>query len=84
MDMVINDIQVHRVLKNIDEKRAYLDSKLVLLYGKQGYLNNKYKTNSYMSSRRINKKIKSTYQANNIEVSVMNVGPPPKALINFA
>ena len=32
MDMVINDIQVYRVLKKIDEKRAYLDSKLVLLW----------------------------------------------------
>ena len=32
---------------------AYLISKHPHLYGKQGYLNNKYKTDSYMSSRRI-------------------------------
>ena len=75
MDRVINDIQVYRVLKKIDEKRAYLDSKLVLLYENQKHLNNKYETNSCISSRRIKK---STYQANNIEEGIMNVGPPPK------
>ena len=61
MDMVINDIQVYRVLRKIDEKRAYLDSKLILLYGKQEYFDNKYKTNSRISSRRIkNQDIKQT------------------------
>ena len=55
MDIVINGLQVHRVLKKIDEKRAYLDSKLVLLYGNQEHLNNKYETNSCISSRRIKK-----------------------------
>ena len=60
MDMVINGIKVHRVLK-IDEKRAYLDSKLVLLYGNQEHLNNKYETNPWISSRRIkNQHIKQT------------------------
>ena len=32
----------------------------------------------------IKKNQKSTYQANNIEEGIMNVGPPTKALINFA
>ena len=55
--------------------RVYLISEHPHVYGKQEYLNNKYKVNSSISSRRIKK---STYQANNIEVSIMNVGPRPK------
>ena len=80
MDMVINGIQVHIVLK-IDEKRAYLDSKLVLLYGNQEHLNNKYETNSCISSRRIKKINISSKQ---YWRRYHECRAPTKALINFA
>ena len=83
MDMVINGIQVHRVLKRIDEKRAYLDSKLVLLYGNQEHLNNKYETNSCISSRRIKNQLntkQSFLKSILVKISRMQ-DPPPKSIL---
>ena len=70
MVMAHDNVHIHRILE-LKSRKSVPDQRASTRLWEQGYLNNKYKTNSYMSSRRIQK---STYQVNNIEDNVMNVG----------
>ena len=84
VDIVINNIYVHRILENRWE-RAYLDSKLSTSMGSEvsSTINIK-QIQAYLQEESKSIEYQTITFRNNIREDIKNVGPPTMVLVDFA